>query len=402
MPESQSAESVLPGLQQACLVMASFLVQVVVWGLFHSYGTQLAALKADTGHAASTLALVGSIRDFVFATGTAPAGFLVHRMGFVRMAAVGTALLLFGMLADSFAPSIYFRFITCSLVGVAMAMIFIPAVAVLYGQGHLSPSFLPVAVGLASSGGGLGTVVVNLGFNLLLDSFSWRGALRMCCGAFGLVLLVSIVALRRGLRHQHKKTGKPITGNQELCPRLLTAFLRVPVLSAQCRYAFSAVYGCCSGGRIVLLSLVINELFDAQRVAHLYGLVSIPIAVGMLLGPALVGRVYDLSGHYAVAFFAVGGIVLLAVEFVFRDGSKPQGHGRTPSHSHHSSQLKPTRKPMAPAEYLIAVTQEEGESRNLGNSLTFFTSHGNVLSAAGKKAEKDSNRADMAARPPPI
>ena len=116
MPESQSAESVLPGLQQACLVMASFLVQVVVWGLFHSYGTQLAALKADTGHAASTLALVGSIRDFVFATGTAPAGFLVHRMGFVRMAAVGTALLLFGMLADSFAPSIYFRFITCSLV----------------------------------------------------------------------------------------------------------------------------------------------------------------------------------------------------------------------------------------------------------------------------------------------
>ena len=236
MPESQSAESVLPGLQQACLVMASFLVQVVVWGLFHSYGTQLAALKADTGHAASTLALVGSIRDFVFATGTAPAGFLVHRMGFVRMAAVGTALLLFGMLADSFAPSIYFRFITCSLVGVAMAMIFIPAVAVLYGQGHLSPSFLPVAVGLASSGGGLGTVVVNLGFNLLLDSFSWRGALRMCCGAFGLVLLVSIVALRRGLRHQHKKTGKPITGNQELCPRLLTAFLRVPVLSAQCRY----------------------------------------------------------------------------------------------------------------------------------------------------------------------
>ena len=37
------------------------------------------------------------------------------------------------------------------------------------------------------------------------------------------------------------------------------------------------------------------------------------IAVGSLLGPPFVGKVYDLSGHYAVAFFAVGGIVLLAV-----------------------------------------------------------------------------------------
>ena len=37
------------------------------------------------------------------------------------------------------------------------------------------------------------------------------------------------------------------------------------------------------------------------------------IAVGSLLGPPFVGKVYDLSGHYAVAFFAVGGIVLVAV-----------------------------------------------------------------------------------------
>lgn len=96
----------------------------------------------------------------------------------------------------------------------------------------------------------------------------------------------------------------------------------------------------------------------------------------------------DKKGLQEINWWAWGDDVEY-VEFVFRDGSKPQGHGRTPSHSHHSSQLKPTRKPMAPAEYLIAVTQEEGESRNLGNSLTFFTSHGNVLSAAGKKAEKD-------------
>mmetsp|Transcript_15465 Transcript_15465/g.36469 ORF Transcript_15465/g.36469 Transcript_15465/m.36469 type:complete len:451 (+) Transcript_15465:39-1391(+) len=401
MPESPSAGSLLSGLQQACLIVASFLVQVVVLGLFYSYGTLFAALKADTGDAASTLALVGSIRDFVFAAGAAPAGFLVQRIGFVRMAAIGAGLLLLGMLADSYAPSSYFLFITCSLVGgVAMAMIFTPALTVLYGQGHISPSFLPVAVGLASSGGGLGTVVVNLGLNLLLDSFSWRGALRICCGAFGLLLLVSVVALWCGLRHQHKKTGESTADYQELrsgspvrdflqpfsdfqflllnaslflycigfmvpythlvyyaenergleisgeltsllggggaaarlCFGLFSAFVRPSRLflvvllvtgasliclpfcddAAELK-AFSAIYGFSSGGRVVLLSLVVNELFDLQRVAHLYGLAGIPIAVGSLLGPPFVGKVYDLSGHYAVAFFAVGGIVLVAV-----------------------------------------------------------------------------------------
>ncbi|CAE7860534.1 SLC16A13 [Symbiodinium necroappetens] len=400
MPEIQNAGSVLSGLQQACLVVASFLVQVVVLGLVFSYGTLFAALKADTGDAASTLALVGSIRDFVFALGAAPAGFLVQRVGFVRMAAIGSALLVLGMLADSYAPSSYFHFLTCSLVGgVAMTMTFIPALAALYGPGHISPSFLPVAVGLALSGGGLGTVVVNLGLKRLLDSFSWRDALRICCGAFGLLLFVSLVALWCSLR-QHKQTKEPTTKSRELrshgdvrdffqpfgdlqflllnaalflygigfmvpfthlvyyteaergleisgeltsllgisgtaarlcfgllstCvkpSRLLLIVLLVSGASLICLpfcddaaelKAFSAIYGFSSGGRIVLVSLVLNELFDSQRVAHLCGLVGIPIAVGTLLGPTFAGKVYDLTGHYDGTFFAAGGIVLLAV-----------------------------------------------------------------------------------------
>ncbi|CAE7883771.1 SLC16A12 [Symbiodinium microadriaticum] len=386
---------------QAGLVVASFLVQLVVLGLFYSYGILFAALKADTGDAASTLALVGSIRDFVFHLSNAPAGFLVHRIGFVRMQAYGAASLLLGMLADSYAPSSCFLFITRSLVGgVAMAMIFTPALAVLYGQGHISPSFLPVAVGLASSGGGLGIVVVNLGLDLLLDSFSWRGVLRICCGAFGLLLFVSVVALWCSLRHQQKQTRESITNCRELrshsdvrdfvqpfrdlqflllnvalflycigfmvpfthlvyyaetergleisaeltsllggtgavarlCFGLLSASVRLSRLflvvllvqgaslvclpfckdAAQLR-AFSAIYGFSSGGRVVLLSLVLNEIFDPQRVAHLYGLCGIPIAFGSLLGPSCVGKVYDFSGQYEGAFFAAGGIVLMAV-----------------------------------------------------------------------------------------
>ena len=382
MPEIQNAGSVLSGLQQACLVVASFLVQVVVLGLFYSYGTLFAALKADTGDAASTLALVGSIRDFLSHLCTAPAGFVVQRVGFVRMASIGAVLLLFGMLADSYAPSSYFLFITCSLVGgVAMAILFTAVLAALYGPGHISPSFLPVAVGLASSGGGLGTVVVNLGLNLLLDSFSWREALRICSGAFGLLLFVSLVALWCSLRH-HKQTKEVTSESRELrsysdvreflqpfgdlqflllnaalflygigfmvpythlvyyaetergleisgeltsllgisgaaarfcfglfstCvkpSRLMLLVLLAQGTSLICLpfcddaaelWVFSAIYGCCSGGRVVLLSLVVNELFDSQRVAHLYGLASIPF-----LGSAWYGFAFKLRRQQAL------------------------------------------------------------------------------------------------------
>ena len=237
MPEIQNAGS-LSGLQQACLVVASFLVQVVVLGLIYSYGTLFAALKADTGDAAS------SIRDLVFSLGAAPAGFLVQRVGFVRMAAIGAGLLLLGMLADSYAPSSYFLFISCSLVGgVGMTMTFIPALTVLYGPGHISPSFLPVAVGLAMSAGGLGTVVVNLGLNLLLDSFSWRGALRICCGAFGLLSPTAVCFLGGSVvqsspQQSGQRTYQQISRIEKpwRCPRLLTAFRRLAVPAAQRRF----------------------------------------------------------------------------------------------------------------------------------------------------------------------
>ncbi|CAE7234135.1 Slc16a13 [Symbiodinium sp. CCMP2456] len=401
MSEIQSAGSLLSGWQQAFLAVASFLLQVVVVGRFYSYGTLFAALKADTDDAASTLALVGSTRDFVFYLSNAPAGFLVHRVGYVRMPAIGGALLVLGMLADSYAPSSYFLFMSCSLVGgVAMAMIFTPAMTVLYGHGRISPSFLPVAVGLASSGGGLGTVVASVGFERLLDSFSWRGALRICCGVSGLLLFVSVVALWCSLRHKPKQTRESTTNSRKLrscgdvrdflqpfgdlqfllynvplflycigfmvpythlvyyaetergleisgeltsllggagaagrlCFGLLSAsvrpsrlFLVVLLVQGACLVclpfcadaaelrAFAATYGFSSGGRVVLLSLVVNELFDPQKVAHLYGLCGIPIAFGSILGPTLVGKVYDLSGHYEGAFFAAGGIVLMAV-----------------------------------------------------------------------------------------
>ena len=85
--------------------MSLCVLKVVVLGIFYSYGTLFAALKAGTGDSASTLALVGSMRDFVFGLSNAPAGFLVHRVGFVRMSAfLGHCKAVFAPFYDCRAP----------------------------------------------------------------------------------------------------------------------------------------------------------------------------------------------------------------------------------------------------------------------------------------------------------
>ena len=75
------------------------------------------------------------------------------------------------------------------------------------------------------------------------------------------------------------------------------------------------------------------------------------IAVGTLLGPTFVGKVYDLSGHYDGAFFAAGGIVLVAVPvfclaiFCRRSIEKPSSVTEVPAKADHLEQIVPPCDP---------------------------------------------------------
>ena len=77
--------------------------------------------------------------------------------------------------------------------------------------------------------------------------------------------------------------------------------------------ATEVLFGASSGARVALLSLVVWELYGAEKVPQLFGLTGLAIGVGTLIGPTLVGGIEDLTGNYVAAFWTSSGLVMASI-----------------------------------------------------------------------------------------
>ena len=77
-------------------------------------------------------------------------------------------------------------------------------------------------------------------------------------------------------------------------------------------HGFAVLFGISSGTRVALMGLVLNELFGPERVPHLFGLTGLSIGLGQLIGPPLVGVIYELHS-YKEAFWTSASLMLLSV-----------------------------------------------------------------------------------------
>eukprot|EP00439_Symbiodinium_sp_Y106_P068881 s3488_g11.t1 len=77
--------------------------------------------------------------------------------------------------------------------------------------------------------------------------------------------------------------------------------------------AFSRLFGTFAGIRLGVQSLVVAEFFGGERLPHLYGLANLPMSLGSLVGPAVVGAIYDATGSYTLAFWGAGVQMLVAI-----------------------------------------------------------------------------------------
>ncbi|CAE7560375.1 slc16a12 [Symbiodinium sp. KB8] len=402
-------------LKKIMLVLACFTGQFVSVGIFLSYGPLFAALIHDTGKDSGSIALIGSLRDLLLNIIQAMAGFVVKDIGFVTMSAMGASFLLAGTFLDSFAGrSLHWHFVWFSVfTGAGNALLWVPQTTVLYGR--LGKKELPIAVAVASAGGGLGTVAINALFEDWIFRIGWRAAERILALAFALCLSLSLLGLcwalspssesrpgasdscdssqkpgppssscersRRGkcaamlrdlmrpvlevdfallnvalllyftgftvpythlvfyAREIRGYSGAPTLMSSlgaasiigRLCCGLLAVFFSASRLfiamivlqagalallplchSAGALHGFAVLFGLSSGTRVALMGLVLNELFGAERVPHLFGLSGLSIGLGQLIGPPLVGFIYETHSHEA-AFWTSASLMLLSV-----------------------------------------------------------------------------------------
>lgn len=159
------------GYGWACVAALSVL-NAFVWGVAASYGVYLAYyLASDTFHNATPLdyAMIGGL-NFAIAVGLAPLITVIcRRLGTRLTMIVGVTVHAAGFVSASFAESVLALYLTQGvLIGIGIAFIFIPSVAVL-------PQWFQkrrtLAQGLSSAGSGVGGIAVSLGTNAMIKQY---------------------------------------------------------------------------------------------------------------------------------------------------------------------------------------------------------------------------------------
>ena len=75
-------------------------------------------------------------------------------------------------------------------------------------------------------------------------------------------------------------------------------------------YAFALVFGVTFGGSSTLITIFIGDIFGTRSLGAIMGILIAGFALGAAVGPAVGGYIFDVTGHYFMAF-ATGAIAML-------------------------------------------------------------------------------------------
>ena len=135
-------------------------------------------------------ALVGSATLGMLWFASPLAGFLCDRFGCRITTFFGAVLCMTGLVSTSFLQSLTPMYFTYSLVlGLGACFIYNSCYLVI---GHYFQEKLPMATGIVALGGSLGVLYTGPLLQVLLDSFGWRGTLRIMTAFFALVCFLSL------------------------------------------------------------------------------------------------------------------------------------------------------------------------------------------------------------------
>lgn len=176
------------------VVAVAFTAMFTTFGIAYSFGAFLLPVSDELGSGRGATAAVFSLTTLAFFGLGGLSGPAVDRFGPRRVVLVGAAALGLGLLLTSRASSLWQAYLGHGLgVGLAVACCYVPLVAVVGGWFVRRRT---VAVGVAVSGIGLGTLVGAPAAAALIDAVGWRDAY-LVLGTVGVLVLLGCAALIR-------------------------------------------------------------------------------------------------------------------------------------------------------------------------------------------------------------
>ncbi len=177
------------------VVWATFVSLAVIFGVAYSFAAFFDSFAAEFSAKRADVALVFGLTGLIYFAFGGVGGMLSDRFGARLICSLGMLCIAAGLLLTSFAQSLNAVYLFYSVgIGAGIALAYTPAI------GNVQPWFTTrrgLASGIASSGIGLGTLLVPLLAAMWITSMEWRMALRVMSGAVILVGLSSTLLLKR-------------------------------------------------------------------------------------------------------------------------------------------------------------------------------------------------------------
>ena len=186
------------------IVIVSFLIITISYGVQYSFGVFLKPLSADFGWTRAQTSSIYSFYIIMHGISAAIMGWLSDRFSSRLTSAIGGILISSGLLLASYAGAIWHLYIFYSfLVGLGVGTSLVPL------QATTSRWFTKrrgTALGIVTSGVGAGTLLMPLFASYFVSLYGWRMSyLAMSCVAF-LVVVLALLFLKR--QPKQPKTGQ--------------------------------------------------------------------------------------------------------------------------------------------------------------------------------------------------
>jgi MFS family permease len=276
------------------VVAVAFTAMFTTFGIAYSFGAFLLPVSDELGAGRGATAAVFSLTTLAFFGLGGLSGPAVDRVGPRPVVLVGAVALGLGLLLTSRATSLWQAYLGHGLgVGLAVACCYVPLVAVVGGWFERRRT---VAVGVAVSGIGLGTLVGAPAAAALIEAVGWRQAYLVLGGVGVLVLLVCAALVRPA-------------------PVAVDA-VHVPLLPRLRTRSYAVLY---TAGLLLSVALFVPFVhLPAFAESRGVGAVAAAALVGMIGAASIVGRLAlgALAGRIGVLRTYQGCFVLMAASFV--------------------------------------------------------------------------------------
>ncbi|CAH1390224.1 unnamed protein product [Nezara viridula] len=162
------------------VVAASFLCNVVVDGVVFSFGVFLNPIADEFNVSKSKVTIAGALLSGFYLIAGPFVSAIANRYGFRFTGILGAVIASGSFAAASYATNIETMWLIYGFIGgIGFGMIYVPAVIT---TGFYFEKWRALATGISVTGSGIGTIIIGPISTLLIEHFTWRGAILIQAG----------------------------------------------------------------------------------------------------------------------------------------------------------------------------------------------------------------------------